>query len=158
MMLYRHGIVMALLLLSAIPVGYFFAPVPTEELANQAMPWSLPKLDGKSSSSQPKPSNLARFWPVKTQIAIESKSQAGQTSTRQAADAAWTLVAVFRQGHNPTALVLGPDQRLIRLSVGMAFGDASRVIGIESDKLFWENNAGEQGHLTLYPRPAADVK
>ncbi|EKP0280159.1 hypothetical protein JGK46_004081 [Aeromonas bestiarum] len=155
MMQYRHGVIIALLVLLSMPIGYVLAPAPKEELANKSMPWVLPTLDGKSSDLQLKPSVLARFWPVKKRVAAEGKSKSSITSAHQVAHNEWVLVAIIRQGHNPSALVLSPDQKFIRLSVGMALDDARRVIGIEPDKLYWENSAGDQGHLTLYPRPAA---
>jgi hypothetical protein len=154
MMQSRHGIIIAFLVLSSMPIGYVLAPGPKEELANQSMSWDLPMFDDKSSGLQLRPRVLARFWPVKEQITAESKNQASITSTHKEVHNAWVLVAVIRQGHAPSALVLDPDQKFIRLSVGMALDDTRRVIAIESDKLYWENRAGDRGHLTLYPRPA----
>lgn len=133
--------------LLALVVGFVWPLDISESGSSSFTDWKWPA-GGQSSSVSVSPEVLARVWPV-----IEESQSTGDKDDKAVSMASWLLVAIVSQGGERSALLLAPDLKVHKVTVGMNFDGNKRVESLGQTTLVWQSSDNQQGTMALYPNP-----
>ena len=133
--------------LLALVVGFVWPLDISESGSSSFTDWKWP-VGGPSSSVSVSPEVLARVWPV-----VEESQSTDDKDDKAASMASWLLVAIVSQGGERSALLLAPELKVHKVTVGMNFDGNKRVESLGQTTLVWQSSDNQQGTMALYPNP-----